>query len=269
MDIHALSGSTAIELTNERAMHNARPSAHERRFGIVVAFIGALHVGLISTLVLAPSEPLQPLRIQPVRTLTVTLIAPPATSVARMPRETNTIEERRGEIAQPPRAVAHRPARRSPPPPPPVPSQPQRVATLTGSNRALQPHSLDHQDTVPTSTSPARDAPSTSPFAAPLSAATPAMTTVAAVGHPDCAMVKPPYPPMSKRLQEAGTAIVQLIIDERGTIESARVVRSSGYQRLDDAARDAVLASTCSPHIVDGTAKRVTAAVPFTFGFTN
>jgi periplasmic protein TonB len=143
------------------------------------------------------------------------------------------------------------------------------IATTSDSSQALQPLSPEHQNAVPASTLPAPDAPSTPTAVAPLSAASPATAAIAAISRPDCTMVKPPYPPMSRRLQEAGTAIVQLIIDERGTIESARVVRSSGYWRLDDAARDAVLASTCSPYIVNGAAKRATAAVPFTFGFTN
>lgn len=266
MDIHALSGSKAVELTIDRTADNARLFAHER-LGVVVAFVGALHACLVSALVLWPSEPLQPLRVQPVRTLTVTLIAPPVASVTSIPREAS--KPGREDIAQPPRAAAQRPARRSPPPSSPIPSPPRRVVPTADSSQTLQPLSPERQNAVPASTLPAPDAPSTPTAVAPLSAASPATAAIAAISRPDCTMVKPPYPPMSRRLQEAGTAIVQLIIDERGAIESARVVRSSGYRRLDDAARDAVLASTCSPHIVNGAAKRATAAVPFTFGFTN
>lgn len=267
MDIHALSGSNAIESAIDRTADTTRPSAHERRFSVVVAFVCALHVGLISTLVLRPSEPLQPLRVQPVRTLTVTLIAPPVASVPSIPR--GDTKENSEDIAQPPRAAAHRPARRPTPPSPQVRPQSRRVVPTTGSNQTLQIHSPEHQDTAPASTSTAPEAPSTPAATTPLPAASPPTAAIAVVNRLDCAMVKPPYPPMSKRLQESGTAIVQLLIDERGAIESAHVVRSSGYRRLDDAARDAVLASTCTPHIVDGTAKRATAAVPFTFGFTN
>jgi protein TonB len=46
----------------------------------------------------------------------------------------------------------------------------------------------------------------------------------------------PEYPPLSRRLREQGTLRVKLDIDERGTVTAATVIRSSGFQRLDEAA---------------------------------
>jgi protein TonB len=117
--------------------------------------------------------------------------------------------------------------------------------------------------------SPARvEAPQSAP-PAPDQPAIASPPTTTPVSRLDCAIVKPAYPALSRRLQETGTAVVQLVIDEHGTIESARVASSSGFPRLDDAARQAVLASACSPYLRDGTAKRASAAVPFTFSLDN
>ncbi|MEB2606898.1 energy transducer TonB [Burkholderia cenocepacia] len=46
---------------------------------------------------------------------------------------------------------------------------------------------------------------------------------------------------------------------------AARVVTGSGYPRLDAAARDAVLASSCAAHVENGTPTPMRARVPITF----
>lgn len=51
----------------------------------------------------------------------------------------------------------------------------------------------------------------------------------------------PVYPAMSKRLGEQGKTIVRVLIGADGLPQSASIRQSSGYQRLDDAARAAVL----------------------------
>ncbi|KDB10703.1 TonB family protein [Burkholderia sp. lig30] len=78
-------------------------------------------------------------------------------------------------------------------------------------------------------------------------------------------MVKPDYPPQSLRLGEAGTAVVELETDASGRVAAARVVAGSGSARLDEAARDAVLASHCSPYTENGTARPARARAPITF----
>ena len=47
---------------------------------------------------------------------------------------------------------------------------------------------------------------------------------------------KPPYPRASERLNEEGLSTVEACVSERGRISSARLVQSSGFYRLDDAA---------------------------------
>jgi protein TonB len=75
--------------------------------------------------------------------------------------------------------------------------------------------------------------------------------------HPDtnieCKLVPPEYPAVSRRRGEAGTVDVRATIDSDGKITGVTLVRSSGYERLDDAALAAMRASTCEPLYRNGT----------------
>lgn len=52
---------------------------------------------------------------------------------------------------------------------------------------------------------------------------------------------RPPYPPMSKRLNEQGKVVVRALIGTDGTASQASIKSSSGYDRLDQAALATVL----------------------------
>jgi protein TonB len=51
----------------------------------------------------------------------------------------------------------------------------------------------------------------------------------------------PPYPALSKRLREEGKVVVRVLIGIDGLPKEAKVVQSSGYERLDNAAYNAVM----------------------------
>ena len=51
----------------------------------------------------------------------------------------------------------------------------------------------------------------------------------------------PAYPPLSRRLGEQGVTVVRVLIGADGLPRHASIRSSSGYARLDDAARDAVM----------------------------
>lgn len=52
---------------------------------------------------------------------------------------------------------------------------------------------------------------------------------------------KPPYPPMSKRLNEQGNVMVRIYIDADGLPQKAELQRTSGFERLDQAALAVVM----------------------------
>ncbi|MCP3713051.1 energy transducer TonB [Paraburkholderia sp. CNPSo 3274] len=102
------------------------------------------------------------------------------------------------------------------------------------------------------------------PQPAPVAQA-PAIDTPRRVAHLDCMLTKPDYPAQSLRRAEAGTAIIELDTAADGHVVAARVATTSGYTRLDEAARDAALASRCQPYVEDGKPAPARADVPFTF----
>jgi protein TonB len=75
----------------------------------------------------------------------------------------------------------------------------------------------------------------------------------------------PGYPPLSRRMGEAGIAVVRVELDEQGHVSSARIATGSGFARLDDAALAAVKAWRCNPAQRDGQAVRAVALQPFKF----
>ncbi len=120
------------------------------------------------------------------------------------PREANP----RPAVETPPPAVTPPPAARPPVAPPPRPASPQ-----------------------PTMTSPPADAAPA--VRVPTEAASTAMPPRA---DPDRPNRKPPYPPSSKRLGEEGTVVLLLHVAASGEVDEARLDRSSGFAKLDEAA---------------------------------
>lgn len=51
----------------------------------------------------------------------------------------------------------------------------------------------------------------------------------------------PDYPPAARRAGEAGTVVLRVMVSPQGRGQAAEIHRSSGYARLDEAARRAVL----------------------------
>jgi periplasmic protein TonB len=85
------------------------------------------------------------------------------------------------------------------------------------------------------------------------------------VAHLDCRIVAPDYPTRSKRLGETGTAYVRFVVGLTGQIEDVELKKSSGFDRLDTAALDAMRASVCKPYLENGVPMRAAYTQPFDF----
>jgi protein TonB len=59
--------------------------------------------------------------------------------------------------------------------------------------------------------------------------------------------------------------LIHIVVDAHGNVESASVKQTSGFDRLDDAARTAALGSPCKPYTEGGTPVRAMTDVPFKF----
>jgi len=115
---------------------------------------------------------------------------------------------------------------------------------------------------------------STAPSAVPTNetsamAATPThavdSTVPRTIAQPNCVLNPPAYPPLSRRYEETGTALISITIDKHGVIESAIIKQSSGFKRLDQAAQDAALGGQCRPWLENGQPVRTTSDIPFIF----
>lgn len=73
------------------------------------------------------------------------------------------------------------------------------------------------------------------------------------------------YPRVSRELGEQGSALLRVLVDERGRPTDIQVVKSSGYPRLDQQAVQAMRAARFKPHVEDGVARPMWVRTPQTF----
>jgi protein TonB len=75
----------------------------------------------------------------------------------------------------------------------------------------------------------------------------------------------PVYPKESQRRREHGTVLLRVLVDSDGHPAQIQVERSSGFERLDDAAREAVAKFLFRPHEVNGVAQPAQVLIPIGF----
>lgn len=162
----------------------------------------------------------------------------------------------------------------SPPPPPPAaesppppPSAPQVVAPPPiVRSPAPVPTVQTTPEPVPVSVAAPTMAVTPGPVA-PI-AAPPAPPSIVQGGDLSAQMVagKPPrYPIESRRKREQGTVVLTLTLGLDGAVDSIAISQSSGFARLDKAARDAVKGWRWNPLIRDGQPVRVRGVVEIPF----
>jgi protein TonB len=80
---------------------------------------------------------------------------------------------------------------------------------------------------------------------------------------------EPVYPSISKRIGEEGKAVLRVLVNDKGHPERVEIQQSSGFARLDEAARKAVLRALFKPFIEDGKAVAAYAVIPIRFQLDN
>lgn len=152
---------------------------------------------------------------------------------------------------KPPEPVKQAVIKKAAPTPPPAP-QPVAIA-----ERAPAPN-------APTGVVAPQPAPA--PINAPVATA-PAPAAVPSIQLPSSTAdylqnPKPAYPPISKRLGEQGKVVHSVLIGADGSPISAKLVQSSGFPRLDEAARAAVMRWRYVPGKRNGVAETMSFEVP-------
>lgn len=73
------------------------------------------------------------------------------------------------------------------------------------------------------------------------------------------------YPKASLHAGEQGVVKVRISLDPMGIVEGLKIVRSSGYPLLDQAAMAEFTGMTCDPLMVDGKPSRESYTIPVAF----
>jgi protein TonB len=116
---------------------------------------------------------------------------------------------------------------------------------------------------APTSTAPAITQAPSPPAPSPAPAA-PAIRTGAVIqAGAHCA--KPDYPSASRRMEEEGTVTLKFLIGVDGKVIQADIEKTSGFNRLDEAARNALSKCQFRPGTVDGKPEQSWASIKYTW----
>ena len=225
------------------------PAGGVSRNAVIVGSVVALHVAgiwaLQSGLVRKAAEVIVPAE------LLSEFIAPPAPP----------------KVAPPPPAP--------PPPPTPAPKAPPRVAPRP----APMPVAVADPTPAPTAPTgiatpqppaPPTDAPAVPPSPAPAPPAPPAPAAPPRIELPssDAAYLnnpRPSYPAISKRMGEQGKVVLRVLIGTDGLPQKVEVSTSSGFDRLDRQAQDAVMRWRFVPGKRNGVPEAMWNLVPINF----
>jgi protein TonB len=76
---------------------------------------------------------------------------------------------------------------------------------------------------------------------------------------------KPEYPSASRRLEEEGTVALRFLVGVDGKVIQSEIEKSSGFPRLDQAARAGLSKCRFQPATVDGQAEQAWASMKYTW----
>ena len=75
----------------------------------------------------------------------------------------------------------------------------------------------------------------------------------------------PAYPAVSKRMEEEGTVTLRFLVSAEGKVLQSDIEKSSGFKRLDEAARIGLSACTFEPATVNGKPQQAWALIRYTW----
>jgi protein TonB len=159
-----------------------------------------------------------------------------AIEVIKQPLETKLIEEVKPPDTPPPPP----PPKVAPPPPPFIPVPDIQV-------RAAPANAIQAVTTVKPVEAPPPPPP-------PPPKAEPVRKAPVIDAAKSCRL--PEYPAVSRRMEEQGTVVLEMLIDLDGRVSDSKIAQSSGHPRLDEAAREALSLCKFIPGTIDGKAEK-------------
>lgn len=168
------------------------------------------------------------------------------------PVEAVLLEDTKPDIPPPP-----------PPPPPPKNLPPPPPAYVPPVDvQVSAPAPVNAIAAVSATPQPAAPIVPTAPAPAPVVVKEP-VKTAAVVNSANCE--KPEYPSASRRLEEEGTVSLRFLVGADGKVVQAEIEKSSGYKRLDEAARAGLSRCAFKPATVDGKPEQGWATMKYTW----
>jgi protein TonB len=196
----------------------------------------------------------------------VTGLAQKIVEVVKAPLETKIIQEIKPP--PPPPLAPPPPPKLSAPPPPFIPPPEVVVATPPPVANTIQvTSSVAPPAPVAMVPSAPPELTGTDPVAAPPSPAPAAKEPrhVAPVIDAKLACEEPEYPSTSRRNEEQGTVVLRFLVDVDGHVIDSKIATTSGFSRLDKAARDTLSRCVFKPGTVDGKPEQSWANIKYTW----
>ena len=174
--------------------------------------------------------------------------------VVKGPVQAMLLEEVQPVLPPPPPPPPVKPPPAAVPPPPtyvppvvvPVNAQPPANAIAAVSNKP-QPEAV----------------PSAVPVAVVAQPPAPLVRTAAVIAAANCE--KPEYPSASRRFEEEGTVTLKFLVGTDGKVKESALEKSSGFKRLDDAARLGLAKCLFKPGTENGHAVESWASIKYTW----
>ena len=148
------------------------------------------------------------------------------------------------------------------PVPPPSPAPPAQVPPV---EVVVMPSTAPKQAITAVASSNPQPAPAPATAAAPAAPAraAPPTRTPASVSAAQCD--KPDYPTASRRMEEEGTVSLRFLVGVDGKVIQSEIEKSSGFKRLDEAARAGLSKCRFQPATVDGRPEQAWASMKYTW----
>jgi protein TonB len=178
--------------------------------------------------------------------------------VIKGPVEAQLLEEAKPDIPPPPPPPP--PPKNAPPPPPPAYVPPVDVAV---NNAPSSANAIAAVSSTPQPVAPPPAPPAPPPPPPPPPPAAPVRTPAVINAAQNCE--KPVYPAASRRAEEEGTVQLRFLIDVDGRVVDSQVEQSSGFKRLDEAARMAMARCQFKPATLDGKPEQSWASMKYTW----
>ncbi len=183
----------------------------------------------------------------------VTGLARKVIDVVRQPIETKIVEE----VKPPPPDVPPPPPppKLAAPPPPFIPPPEVQIAQPPPQQSVIAAVTNVAPPEAPPPVLQAEASPAPGPKAQPV--------RVPPVIDAQRSCKQPEYPPTSRRLQETGTVLLRFLIGVDGGVVESKVESSSGHERLDQAAKEALSRCQFKPGTVDGKPEQSSASLKY------